>query len=209
MAIVLTQAEADNMRETMGHRTAHKFLKQFREEMAPGGKNATPVELVRDLTHQTEFEWWKYVAGHAEKATIIGSGITGFFGIFGNQQDSNMHQPRFDFYVIRGGRYTVVRLHPGQSSPGVLVQGIIETFLTQTAMDAMPEWARATTPGVLMQRETVGFAGMHQQDVIGRKQINQILQSRTTKWEVQGTVRTLDTCEILCPCRHAGSVFVD
>ena len=91
----------------VGRVTANKVLKEIRRD------HATVVGEVADLTHKTEFDWRRYLAGLPLADFIIGQGVVRFTVEIFPIKDPNHPEEigRGDFVVhCVGGR--CVRLHP-------------------------------------------------------------------------------------------------
>ena len=173
----------------MSHRGAHNALARLREAMAPGGKGSVVQEWVRNLSDESDFEWKTYLAFHPQCDSIIGPGVTAFAAFFVRAWDQNMQMPRMDFVVFRAD-FSVVRLHPSSKQHGVpLDHTTISHWLTLQAEDEL--WkvglagALASTQGVAMIRGQEGFSAVHQQDVIGRTQVQLFLNRKLEQWEAR------------------------
>ena len=99
----------------VGHKFAHKFLRQWRAENEPGAGE--------DLTNnRAKFDWPCYLGQHCDRALIFGDGLcVDLFGIRSMRwlHDSNTHTARVDFIVRRRcpitGFIDAVRLHPSST----------------------------------------------------------------------------------------------
>ena len=60
--------------QAIGKKKAHKWLKDMREQMAPGGKGAVVQTWERDLTNDDTFLWRDYVSHRPDADVIIGTG---------------------------------------------------------------------------------------------------------------------------------------
>ena len=182
-------ADLRHSRQPVSHRGAHNALVALRKAMAPGGKGTEPVEWVRNLSDEREFQWKTYVAFHPECDSIVGPGITEFAAMFVRAWDRNMDQARMDFLVVCTD-YSVVRLHPSSKQHGVaLFDDTVANWLTPPGEEEL--WklglhgTRAATPGSSLGRNPHGFHGVHQQDLIGRTQAREYLRRKVELWQAR------------------------
>jgi len=198
-------ADLRHSRQPVSHRGAHNALVALRKAMALGGKGTEPVEWVRNLSDEREFQWKTYVAFHPECDSIVGPGITEFAAMFVRAWDRNMDQARMDFLVVCTD-YSVVGLHPSSKQHGVaLFDDTVANWLTPPGEEEL--WklglhgTRAATPGSSLRRQgSHGFPGVHQQDVIGRTQAREYLRRKVELWQAQ----CREEGESACPCRNTG-----
>lgn len=181
LPVEMTMAEVPRLRGTYGHKAAHKVLHELRAEMG-GGRGSQVTTWWVDLTDQLRMPWQAYLAGLPEVEEILGVGAAKFLGVFLKAQDANMQQPRFDFLLLRAD-LTGVRLHPAAKGPGKVVICNPALELPEMTVAEMPWMARAAPPSLpTLRRADVGFEQMHQQDVLGKKQVAKWLQEYTQRW---------------------------
>jgi hypothetical protein len=171
---VFTLSDAVDLSKTttIGHRAAHAYLARLRKEMNPS-VSGEPVEVMRDLTNSADFDWRAFLAGHRHRAEIIGDGVRGFYGVFLDTTDPNLHTNRFDFVVVRmqeAREVDAVRLHPSSNKPGEATYGLLRNWVSPDTLALFPDQAgaRAATPGDTQRPEPLrtfqGFWGRHQID---------------------------------------------
>ena len=167
----------------LGHRAAHKFLKQWRGQ--PGDR------ADQDLTDGEVFNWFAYLSNHSNSNVIFnGAKIVAFTIARMASIDSNTQNHRVDFCIFRDDG-KMVRLHPSSNREAypVICDDPSAVLLAGNRPQEVRIDRKTYDGGKGVGKGDGGsyYSGISQADAVPIRRMQKHLEDRANNWEQHPT----------------------